>query len=125
MENKKINVLLVEDDVFLSKMYQAKLDIAGFNVAATFNGEDGLAMAQKNLPGIILLDIILPKMDGYQVLKQLKKVEATKNIPVILLTNMGQKEDIDRGLALGAVDYLIKAYFTPAEVVKKIQKVIS
>jgi len=125
MDNKKINVLLVEDDVFLSKMYQAKLSTAGFNVMAAFNGENGLTMAQKNLPSIILLDIILPKIDGYQVLKQLKKEELTKNIPVILLTNMGQKEDIDRGLALGAVDYLIKAYFTPAEVVNKIQKVIN
>lgn len=124
MAENKIKILLIEDDVFLAKMYKIKLDLDGFDVIHSENGEKGLVLASSKNPNIILLDIILPKMDGYQVLKQLKKAEETKNIPVILLTNLGQKEDIDKGLALGANDYLIKAYFTPAEVVNKIKKVL-
>lgn len=125
MADNKIKILLIEDDVFLAKMYKIKLDLDGFEVIHSENGEKGLVLASHKKPNIILLDIILPKMDGYQVLSQLKKAEETKNIPVILLTNLGQKEDIDKGLALGANDYLIKAYFTPAEVVNKIKKVLN
>ncbi len=76
------------------------------------------------MPDLILLDVLMPKMDGFEVLKRLKAEAATKPIPVIMLTNLGQKEDIEKGLEEGAIDYLIKAHFVPAEAVAKIKKVL-
>ncbi|MFA6028058.1 MAG: response regulator [Patescibacteria group bacterium] len=124
MEKEKLKILLVEDDAFLARMYQSKLENQNFTVYAAGDGAEGIKLAQEKAPDVVLLDILLPKVDGWGVLKALKKEEKTKNIPVILLTNLGQKEDVDKGLAMGAVDYLIKAYFTPSEVVEKIKKVI-
>jgi len=124
METTKAKILLIEDDTFLARMYKSKLNTENFEVLVAYDGEKGYAMALNDSPTAILLDIVLPKMDGYQVLKKLKDSEKTRYIPVILLTNLGQKDDIDRGLALGAKDYLIKAHFTPTEVVDKIKKVI-
>jgi len=122
--NANINVLLVEDDVFLSQIYQKKFEMEGFKVSTSDNGEKGLADAKKKKPDIILLDILLPKMDGFLVLDKLKADPEVKNIPVILLTNLGQKEDVDKGLEAGAADYLIKAHFKPSEVVEKVRKVL-
>jgi len=121
----KINVLIVEDDVFLCQIYQKKFEMEGFKVSTADNGEKGLSEAQKKKPNIILLDILLPKMDGFAVLEKLKSGADTKEIPVILLTNLGQKEDVDKGLAVGAADYLIKAHFKPSEVVDKVKKVLN
>lgn len=121
-ENKK-KVLLVEDDKFLSEMYSAKLVESGFEVEAAFDGLEGLAKAQDK-PDLILLDIVLPKKDGFEILAELKKDEALKSIPVIALTNLGQKEEVDKGLKLGASGYIVKAHFTPTEVVAKIKKVL-
>lgn len=123
MENYK--VLIVEDDDFLLQMYVTKLELEGFKVFAAINGMQGLKNAQKEKPDLILLDLNLPEMDGFQVLEQLKKSEDTKDIPVLILTNYAQKEDIDRCLDLGAVDYLIKAHFVPSEVIAKIKEVLS
>jgi len=121
---KAIQVLLVEDDTFLANIYKTKFEMEGFDVSVAENGEDGLAAAKKKLPAIILLDILLPKMDGFTVLKKLKAEAATKDIPVILLTNLGQKDDVDKGLEMGAVDYLIKAHFKPSETVAKVKKAL-
>ncbi|OGH68674.1 MAG: hypothetical protein A3I29_05025 [Candidatus Magasanikbacteria bacterium RIFCSPLOWO2_02_FULL_44_11] len=123
-ETNKVHVLLVEDDVFLSGIYQKKFEMEGFKISTSDNGEKGLADAKKKKPDIILLDVLLPKMDGFSVLKQLKEDVATKNIPVILLTNLGQKDDVEKGLEAGAVDYLIKAHFKPSEIVEKVRKVL-
>ena len=124
MPNDKIHVLIVEDDVFLSQIYQKKFEMEGYKVSTADNGEKGLADANKKKPNIVLLDILLPKMDGFVVLNKLKADPETKDIPVILLTNLGQKEDVDKGLEQGAVDYLIKAHFKPSEVVDKVRKVL-
>lgn len=124
MENKDIKILLVEDDPFLLSMYATKFELEGFKIATADNGEKGLQMASDEEPDIILLDILMPKMNGFEVLEGLKSKEETKNIPVILLTNLNQKDEVERGMALGADDYLIKAHFMPSEVVGKIQKVI-
>lgn len=120
--DNKVHILLVEDDSFLAEMYATKLSIEGFEVSLAQDGEKGIRLAQKEIPDLILLDILLPKKDGFEVLETIKKDDPTKNIPVILLTNLSQKEDIDRGLKLGAIDYLIKAQFMPSEVVEKIKK---
>lgn len=122
--NEKAHVLIVEDDVFLSQIYSKKFDMEGFKVSTADNGEKGFTEAQKKKPDIILLDVLLPKMDGFAVLAKLKASSDTKSIPVILLTNLGQKEDVDKGVEAGAVDYLIKAHFKPSEVVSKVKSVL-
>ena len=125
-KNKKFGtILVVEDDIFLAGMYVAKLKLEGFDVKIAEDGERGVKMAKSEKPQLILLDIILPKMSGFDVLKDLKEDSATKDIPVILLTNLGQREDVQKGLDLGANDYLIKAHFMPSEVVKKIKTIIT
>ncbi|MFH0804916.1 MAG: response regulator [Patescibacteria group bacterium] len=121
-EKKKI--LLVEDDAFLGGMYVTKLNLEGFDVQLAGDGEKGLRLAQTMQPALILLDIVLPKMGGFDVLKSLRADQQTRNIPVILLSNLGQREDVQRGLELGAQDYLIKAHFMPSEVVGKIAALI-
>jgi len=122
MEGKK--VLIVEDDEFLLQMYSTKLELEGFKVLEAINGLQGLKTAQKELPDLILLDLNLPEMSGFEVLGQLKREDNTKDIKVLILTNYSQKEDIDRCLDLGADDYLIKAHFVPSEVIAKIKVIL-
>lgn len=117
-------ILLVEDDTFLVGMYVTKLQLEHFETLVATDGERGLQLAKQHHPDLILLDILLPEMDGFLVLEELKRDEETRDIPVILLTNLSQKKDVERGLALGASDYLIKAHFMPSEVIAKIKRVI-
>ncbi|MFH1947460.1 MAG: response regulator [Candidatus Magasanikbacteria bacterium] len=121
---KKIHVLLVEDDTFLANIYQTKFTMEGFKVSVSENGETGLSDAKKKNPDIILLDILLPKLDGFAVLEKLQADAELKKIPVILLTNLGQKDDVSKGLEMGAKDYLIKAHFKPSEVVDKVKEIL-
>ena len=123
MANKK-SILLVEDDEFLAELYATKLSLEGFEVSLAVDGKKGLKLAKEMNPDLILLDIILPKKDGFEVLKALKSNASLKKIPVILLTNLSQKDEVQKGLDLGANDYLIKAHFMPYEVVKKIKRTI-
>lgn len=124
MEKNKINILLVEDDIFLAGIYQKKFEMEVYKIVVADNGEKALVEAKKKKFDIILLDILLPKLDGFAVLEKLKADPETKPIPVILLTNLGQKDDVDKGLQAGAVDYLIKAHFKPSEVVDKVRAVL-
>lgn len=121
----KQKILIVEDDTFLAGIYANKFEREGFEVVLAVDGEAGIKLAKKEHPDIILLDILLPKLDGFEVLEQLKVEKDLHAIPVILLTNLGQKEDVDKGLKLGAADYLIKAHFMPAETVEKVKKVLA
>ena len=123
-QDKTLKILLVEDDAFLLKMYTTKFEIEGFETFIADNGVKALSLAKEKMPDIILLDILLPKMDGFEVLEALKADMQTKNIPIILLTNLSQKEEVKKGLELGAKDYLIKAHFMPAEVVEKVKQVV-
>ncbi len=123
-DTTKKNVLIIDDDSFLSGIYATKLDIEGFGVVTAKDGEEGLKMLEKELPDLILLDVLMPKLDGFETLKRIKAIPGAADIPVIMLTNLGQKEDIEKGLEQGAVDYLIKAHFVPAEAVDKIKKVL-
>jgi len=125
MAKNNIKILLVEDDVFLLNMYAEKFRRESFDVFVADNGIKALKVANEELPAIILLDLILPKMDGFEVLRELKKNPALVNVPVILLTNLSQKDDINRGMELGAVDFLIKAHFMPSEVVNKVKKILA
>ncbi|MEK7120165.1 MAG: response regulator [Patescibacteria group bacterium] len=121
MAKEKQHILLVEDDPFLSDIYSTKLESAGFGLSVAYDGEEVFKKIEEKTPELILLDIVLPKMDGFEVLKKLKSDLRFNKIPVILLTNLGQKEDIDKGMSLGAQDYLIKANFIPSEIVEKIK----
>jgi DNA-binding response OmpR family regulator len=114
-------VLLIEDEKMLSTMYATKFAKEGYDLVQAFDGETGLAKAKSETPAVILLDIIMPRLDGFAVLKALKSDATLKSVPVILLTNLGQDEDIKKGKALGAADYFIKANHTPAEVVDKVK----
>ena len=124
MAEKSIHVLLIEDDTFLANIYKTKFEMEGFVVDVAENGELGLKEVQKRQPDLVLLDILLPKMDGFTVLQHMKEDAELKNIPVILLTNLGQKDDVEKGLKLGAADYLIKAHFKPSETVDKVKRVL-
>lgn len=117
-------IMIVEDDEFLVQMYATKLELQDYQVMTAGDGKQALKMMKKDKPDLILLDLNLPIMDGFQVLEELKKDPEMKSIPVLVLTNYGQKEHIDKCLALGAVDYLIKAHFVPSEVVDKIKGLI-
>ena len=125
MPKDKIKILLVEDDSFLLGMYVTKFEMENFKVITAEDGEKAMRLALKESPDIILLDILLPKQNGFEVLRQLKADQATVNVPVILLTNLSQKDEIEQGLKLGAEDYLIKAHFMPSEVVEKIKKALN
>jgi PleD family two-component response regulator len=106
-------------------IYQTKLAQEGFEAVAAINGLEAMKKLQEVRPDLILLDIIMPYMDGLEVLKKIKDDERLKNIPIILLTNLSQKEEISKGLELGANDYLIKSHFTPSEVMEKVKKYLN
>ncbi len=122
MANNEFKILLIEDDSFLLSMYAAKFELEEFKTIVANDGEKGLELAIKELPDVILLDIMLPKMDGFEVLRKIKNNEKLRDSIVILLTNLSQKDDIDKGLSMNAEDYLIKAHFTPSEVVDKVKR---
>ncbi|MEK7653081.1 MAG: response regulator [Patescibacteria group bacterium] len=123
-KEKSISVLIVEDDVFLADLYRTKFEMEGFKVLVANDGEKGLELVKKSRPDVVLLDLILPKMSGFEVLAKIKNEGPLQNLPVILLTNLSQKADVEKGLKMGANDYLIKAHFMPSEVVSKIKKLI-
>lgn len=121
----KPHILLVEDDGFLASIYAQKLEVEGFEVSLATNGEDGLKLAQKDRPALILLDLIMPKMDGFQMLERVKQMQETKDIPVLILSNLGQKEDVERCMALGAAGYVIKAHVLPHETILKVKELLA
>jgi len=125
MSENPIKILIVEDDTFLLNMYADKFRAEKFDVSVADNGIKALKLAQENKPEIILLDILLPKKNGFEVLEELKANKETSNIAVILLTNLSQKEEVKKGMDLGAKDFLIKAHFMPNEVVKKVKQLLS
>jgi two-component system phosphate regulon response regulator PhoB/two-component system alkaline phosphatase synthesis response regulator PhoP len=120
--NQKPKILLAEDDKFISRAYKDGLERAGFDLVLASDGEEAVAKIKSEKPDLVLLDIIMPLKNGFEVLEEIKKDPAVKDIPVIVLSNLGQDSDITKGHSLGAVDYLVKANFTMAEVVEKIKK---
>lgn len=120
----KIKVLIVEDEKMLCDIYKTKFEMEGFAVAQSHDGREGLEMAREEKPDIILLDIIMPKLDGFVALQLLKKDASTKDIPVLLLTNLGQEDDVKKGKKLGAAGYFVKANHSPSDVVSKVQEIL-
>jgi len=117
-------ILVIEDDKFLRELMAQKLIKEGYEVVEAIDGPDGIKKLKEKKPGLVLLDLILPGMDGFEVLSKIKEDSDTGQIPVIILSNLGQREDVERGLKLGAADYLIKAHFTPGEIIEKIKNII-
>lgn len=118
-------ILLVDDDPLLVRMYQTKFELDGNVVEYASNGEECLTKAKSFGPDLILLDIMMPVMDGLTALSKLKKDSSTKNIPVIMLTNVSVSDtDTAKGLEIGAVAYLVKASYTPKEVVQKVKEIL-
>lgn len=118
-------ILIIDDDPFILDMYSVKFKERGFDVQTSRDGKAGLAKIKEIQPDATLLDIVMPGMDGFEVLKTLKE-GATGPLPkIVFLTNFGQKDDIERGLQLGADDYIIKAHYTPTEVVEKIEQLLT
>lgn len=124
MPTKPRTVLLVEDDRFLASMYEKKLKLEGFEAVVAHDGDEGARLCKEIKPDVILLDILLPKKSGFEVLKIVKDTPECKDIPVIILSNLSQQSDIHRCLELGATDYLIKSHFMPSEVIQKIEQVL-
>jgi len=121
-KDQQIKLVIVEDDIFLADLYRTKFELEGMSVLVAYDGEKGMELIEKNVPDIVLLDLILPKMSGFLVLEKMKTTKKLKDIPVILLTNLSQKADVEKGLKMGADEYLIKAHFMPSEVVNKIKE---
>ncbi len=123
VENKK-KLLIIEDDVFIRDIYQIKFEQEGFEVVMAENGVVALEKMETFLPDAILLDIIMPYMDGMEVLQKIKNNQNLKDIPIIMLTNISEKEKVEKAVEEGANDYLIKSHFTPSEVVAKVRTLL-
>ncbi|OHA72786.1 MAG: hypothetical protein A3A27_01120 [Candidatus Wildermuthbacteria bacterium RIFCSPLOWO2_01_FULL_47_18] len=120
-----MTILLIEDDPLLIDIYSTKLKESGFEVTVAEDGEKGLKSLEGTMPDLVLLDIVLPKQNGWEVLSKIRQNDRFKDLKVVLLSNLGQKEEIEKGLSLGADRYLIKAHFTPTQVVQEIQKLLT
>ncbi len=119
-----IKILLVEDDGFLRELIGKKLLKEGFEIIEAVDGEECLKKAKEEKFDAVLLDLILPILDGFEVLTKFKEDPLLASMPVIILSNLGQKDEIEHGIKLGAVDYLVKANFTPSEIIAKIKSIL-
>ena len=117
-------ILVVEDDKFLREMITRKLNKEEYEVLQAVDGEEGLEKMRQSKPDLILLDLIMPGVGGFEVLEEAKKDSEIKDIPIVILSNLGQKSEVERGLSLGAEDFMIKAHFTPKEIIKKVKEII-
>lgn len=117
----KLKITLIEDDDVLAKVIHEELFEAGFDMSQAFDGEEGLKLVKAQRPDLVLLDLILPKKQGFEVLEELKSSPVTRAIPVIILSMLGRDDDIKKGLRLGANDYVVKSQHTISEIVDKVK----
>ena len=124
--NDKPTILLVEDDPFLSSILQLKLDKENFKTIRVADGEEALNLLTEQgiKPDVILLDLILPKKNGFEVLETIRQDPTLEKLPVIIISNLGQPSDIDRGKSLGVIDYFVKAKLSVDELVNKVREEI-
>ena len=121
----KKKILIVEDDKFLGKMLSKMLEGSNYDISIASSGKEALARASVENPSLILLDIMLPDLDGFDILQSLKNNETTNKIPVVILSNLGQPEDVEQGRKLGVLDYIVKSDFSLDDVVKKVGKYLN
>jgi len=124
-KDQKFKILMVEDNIFLRKLYRDKLTRAGFEFIEATNGVEGINKVLAEKPNLVILDLLLPRKNGFDVLSDIKNNPRTKKIPVIILSNLGQEIDIKEALALGAQEYLVKTEVRLSEVVYRIKKLLS
>ncbi len=122
MADKKEKILIIEDDQFLLKIYSNKLRAEGFEVSQAAEGNEGLRKVTDEKPDLIILDLILPGKNGFDILAEIKTNDETKDIPVLILSNLGQDKDIKRGLEMGAVDYFVKTDIKLSDVLGKVRE---
>ena len=125
MDKTKHKILIIDDDEFLLDMYAAKFKEEGFEVELARGGKEALNKIQEGIyPEVVLLDVVMPGMDGFELLEIIRKEKLIPTSKIIILSNLSQKEHLDKGTSLGVADYVVKAYFTPSEVVKKVNEVL-
>jgi len=124
MPKKKRKILIIEDEAFLLDMYEMKFTEEDYEVVKAIDATTGLELAKTIQPDLILLDIVMPGTSGFEVLKELKGSNKWKSIPILVFSNLGQKEEVDKGLALGADGYIVKSDLTPRQLVDKVEKMI-
>jgi DNA-binding response OmpR family regulator len=124
LKRGEVTILVVEDDKFLRELLTNKIKKEGFSVVEAIDGENGLAMVAEKNPQLIVLDLLLPGIGGFEVMEKLRADSKTEKIPVIVLSNLGAQEDMDRAYSLGAKQFMIKAHHTPQEIVNQIKKVL-
>ena len=122
MNMKKI--LLIEDDPFLIDIYTTKLKEASYSVDVAEDGDTALRKVKDEPPDLMLLDIVLPNFNGWEILRKVKSSDKNKKIKVVILSNLGEKDEIEKGIKLGATKYLVKAHYTPSEVIEEIKKIL-
>jgi len=118
-------ILIIEDDRYISKMYQLKLSLDGFDVQVADNGRIGIEKVKELKPDIVLTDILMPELDGFEVIKMIKADEDLKSTPILIMSNLGQEDHIQKGLELGALGYIVKSQYTPSKVVEKIKEILA
>jgi len=119
--NMAKTVLIIEDDPLIVKIYSTRLKSDGYEVFSAENGEDGLKLAEEKHPQLVILDVMMPRIDGFGVLSRLRSAEETKNIPVLLYSNLAAEEEINRAKSMGATEFIVKANISPTEMVAKIK----
>jgi len=127
-ENQPSNgptILIVEDDAFMGSLLERKFQQKNFQISRALNVDEARKILEGGLVSLVLLDIILPGTDGITFLQELKMNQQFKNIPVIITSNLGKEEEIEKGLAEGASDYVVKAHTTPGEIVEKVEKILA
>jgi CheY-like chemotaxis protein len=118
------HILIAEEDAFLGKIYKKKLEEFGYKVTIVDNGESCIREVQKKNPRLLVMDILLPRVDGFQVIETIKKNTKTEHIPIVVFTHLGQKEDVKKALSLGASTYLLKSHGKPEDLLAKIQEML-
>ena len=125
MSIKKKKIVIIEDDSFILKALEIKFKNKDFDILVASDGEAGLEMARREAPDLVLLDLILPKLPGFKVLEELKRGRKTKDILVMILTNLGQQDEEKKGRELGAIDYFVKANISLNVLVKRVEEVLA
>lgn len=123
--NTKRKILIIEDDFFIRELYERQFEKEGYAITGAPDGPEGLLKANEIRPDLILLDIMLPKLNGLDLLRTLKSKPETKDIPVILLTNLGQESVIKEGFKIGAEGYLIKSAYTPSQIIEEVKEFLT
>ncbi|MBI4079048.1 MAG: response regulator [Candidatus Levybacteria bacterium] len=119
-----LKILVAEDDKYLGNAYRVKLAKAGFDVKIALDGQEALGSLKTFTPDLIILDVVMPKKDGFATLEELKKNPQWEHIPVIIASNLGQKEDLERGLTLGANDFIVKSELSLNNLIEKVKALL-